>query len=708
MASVDEILAMAERDIGLPAYTPVPQAPAPNQLQSLADTPTRAPTDVELGLAQLRAMSPTAQLAADIEGRKLLLGEGYSFGILPKISAAGTALKEALYGQNLAQAFEQATTEQDILKEYVRQKELENNNLVLGISGPELAGGLMSPIGSLYTPTRVSAKAPLTEALLTRGLNVGKAAGTGAGAAGLQTFLSTPGLLEERLAASGDATATGALIGGALGGVGQAFSAATPKLQAYGKAARRSAIGATAADYKKTAGKRNFIPKEEGVYTLTQQGIDNVIDKGYLGDSFDPLVQSDNLNNSISTLEAQLDANIAKVDASGINVRTPQFINTVRQNQKGEFGGVNKAKYSAELARIKNDIASQRTNRLQYLQDQKKYYGTLYDPQGTTADAKFNRAIYHELQSAIENYVPDAKDINEEVQSLILTRPIIDRRKAEAGAIGNRLFNALARATYTTGGLFGAGARSAGLGPIVSAALAASTRGAATPTGRNVIGNALVGSSVLENALTNALRAAPLATRPDITPIGSEATQSESEAQPAQSSQLTEEQRQRLLKLKEKIGGNISSATSSKSVTIGKQEVSIPVGEGYAPPDLVKAVILAESGGDPEAVSEKGAAGLMQLMVGTARDLGLTSAERFVPNKNVKAGSRYLQRQIDKYGSIEAGLAAYNWGPANIATAISKLESDGLPVTWENIQKAVKVPSKTKAYINTVLKYLEA
>jgi soluble lytic murein transglycosylase-like protein len=152
----------------------------------------------------------------------------------------------------------------------------------------------------------------------------------------------------------------------------------------------------------------------------------------------------------------------------------------------------------------------------------------------------------------------------------------------------------------------------------------------------------------------------------------------------------------------------VAAEPTSISIAIGKQDVSIPVGEGYAPPDLVKAVILAESGGDPEAVSEKGAAGLMQLMVGTARDLGLTSAERFVPNKNVKAGSRYLQRQIDKYGSIEAGLAAYNWGPANIATAISKLESDGLPVTWENIQKAVKVPSKTKAYVNTVLKYLEA
>ena len=149
-------------------------------------------------------------------------------------------------------------------------------------------------------------------------------------------------------------------------------------------------------------------------------------------------------------------------------------------------------------------------------------------------------------------------------------------------------------------------------------------------------------------------------------------------------------------------------AAEPTSITIGKQDVSIPSGEGYAAPDLVKAVIRAESSGDPKAISEKGAGGLMQLMPATARELGLTPAERFDPIKNVEAGSRYLQRQIAEFGSIEAALAAYNWGPGNIATAKAKLEADGLPVTWENIKKVVKVPSETKTYVNTVLKYLEA
>lgn len=518
---LDEAESLFAEPVATPSamYTPVAPAPALTQLQSLATQPTRAPTDIELGVAQLRAMSPLEQTAAELEGRKLLFQEGLSFGVLPKVGAAATSLKEALYGTPLTEAFGQAVTEQDVLKEFVRQQELEKQNTILGVTGPELAGSLVSPIGRLYTPIKVAKTTPLATALAIRGANIGQAAGVGAGAAGLQTFLSTPGTLEERLAAAGESAETGAMFGGAAGGIGQAFSAAAPKLQSFGKSARRSAIGATAADYKKTAGKRNFVPKEEGVYTLTQQGIDNVIEKGYLGNSLDPLMQSDNLETAVRTLENQLDANIAKVDAAGTSVKTPQFIKLARDIQTGKFGGVNRERYATRLAEIKADIATQRVNKLQYLQDQKKYFGSLYDPTGTTADAKFNRAVYHELQSAIENYVPDAKNINEEVQSLILTRPIIERRKAQAGAAGNQFFNALARATYTTGGILGAGARLAGIGPLTSAALAAGTRAAATPTGRNLIGQALTGGGLAEGGLAAGLRVGQIASRPDIVPI---------------------------------------------------------------------------------------------------------------------------------------------------------------------------------------------
>ena len=82
------------------------------------------------------------------------------------------------------------------------------------------------------------------------------------------------------------------------------------------------------------------------------------------------------------------------------------------------------------------------------------------------------------------------------------------------------------------------------------------------------------------------------------------------------------------------------------------------------PPALVKAVIAAESAFDAEAVSRKGAQGLMQLMPETAADLGVD--DPLEPESNVRGGAGYLRAMIDRYGDLSRALAAYNAGPSAV------------------------------------------
>ena len=82
------------------------------------------------------------------------------------------------------------------------------------------------------------------------------------------------------------------------------------------------------------------------------------------------------------------------------------------------------------------------------------------------------------------------------------------------------------------------------------------------------------------------------------------------------------------------------------------------------PEALIAAVIRTESAFQARAVSPKGARGAMQIMPETQKELGLE--DPYDPEANVMAGSAYLRRQLDRFGSLELALAAYNAGPANV------------------------------------------
>jgi soluble lytic murein transglycosylase-like protein len=119
------------------------------------------------------------------------------------------------------------------------------------------------------------------------------------------------------------------------------------------------------------------------------------------------------------------------------------------------------------------------------------------------------------------------------------------------------------------------------------------------------------------------------------------------------------------------------------------------------PPGLALAVIEVESRFDPDAVSHKGAIGLMQVLPSTgapvARRLGIAwrgPQTLFDPRANVHIGVAYLRELIDRYASVRAALAAYNWGPGEIDSRLR--EGSVLPVSYaERVLDAYLVARRT-------------
>ena len=101
---------------------------------------------------------------------------------------------------------------------------------------------------------------------------------------------------------------------------------------------------------------------------------------------------------------------------------------------------------------------------------------------------------------------------------------------------------------------------------------------------------------------------------------------------------------------------------------------------------LLKAIIKAESGFNPRAVSKKGAKGLMQIMPQNFKLLGIK--DPFDPSQNIHAGARYFKQMYDRFGKLALSLAAYNAGPKAV-----------------ELYKTVPPYEETEEYVKRVLKF---
>ena len=121
--------------------------------------------------------------------------------------------------------------------------------------------------------------------------------------------------------------------------------------------------------------------------------------------------------------------------------------------------------------------------------------------------------------------------------------------------------------------------------------------------------------------------------------------------------------------------------------------------------ELVYAIIKAESNFESNAVSSKGACGLMQLMYPTAEDIAkkmdikIDEKRIMDPEININLGTNYISMLIDRYGNIGVALAAYNAGSGNVDSWIDDgtIKSDGSDIE--------KIPFKeTNNYVRKILR----
>lgn len=376
----------------------------------------------------------------------------------------------------------------------------------------------------------------------------------------------------------------------------------------------------------------------------------------------------------------------------------PEFKSALQYIKKGGVAADQADKYRNAIKDFQQALKTEGRGSLAYLNTQKKILGEQWKS-SEQSDPKFWRLMFADMNKQIEKAVPSIKALNREKQPYVILDPIFRRNLAKSEA-GVNILKPLS-ALNTTGGAGIAGANILGSlmgSPKAAVATAVGLRIAGMPSVSAPIAAGLLKAGGAGEALARAFgsrsRQAIVQATGNALDQGREFTPAFNElfgSSPGATQDAVDPLDQYSLEeLEAMLGGQQQAQTPSDiEALVAAQD------------PLTRAIIKQESGGRADAVSPKGALGLMQLMPGTAKDLGVDPLD---PVQNIQGGSRYISQMKKKFGSDELAFAAYNWGPGNLQEAIAKLKKRGIEPTWTNILRYASVPEETVDYVQKVSK----
>lgn len=570
------------------------------------------------------------------------------------------------------------------------QKEYPIQSLIQSIPGalamPTL--GLASKVGKVLPAAKT-----LPQALSNTGYKSAAMAAEGGLLGGAYGYGKGTGSIENRIEQATEGAKTGAKYGALLGlpssAISEGIALKANKVKEIGEDMQRFAYGARSADYNKTTRELDYFDiAEDQVESLTKESMNDLIKRGIFGKDTNPakttaavikerVLQSKKLRTLINLFDKKSKAEV------------PAFSRAKQLVEEGKVPANEADRYLNEIEQLQEAIKNKGKGKLSYLQAQKEALRGKY-VEGDLPRNLFNKALYHDLQKAVEGYVPEAAGINKELQKLLIVEPIVKKGLGKAEAVDwiDSIFQRLRTS----------GAKTI-MGPAVGAAALAS--GASVPA---AIGAAALGYAANPDKMAKIGR-------------GVEALA----ANPASVTNLAEKSlplvgMNSVPKQKRSLGNLRPQGSSKKQTAIKRTEISPSLKPepksatsqkvSYTPekikeitkdlPPVVKAIIKVESNYNPRAKSNKGAQGLMQLMPEMQKAFDVK--DPYDPVQNVNAGIKLLKEEMDRFKDNKLlAIAAYNAGSPKVERAIKRAGSR----SWARVRPFL--PSETQNYVTKVL-----